>query len=239
VAVEGGGVDYDKVYDAKRPELFMKALPGRVRGPGEPIGIRADSTWDVPEPELAAVADASGRLVAYSVGNDVSSRSIEGENPLYLPQAKVYRGSAALGPCLVPVAEAPPFETLSVTLEISRDDNAIFQESVSLVTMRRRPDELLSWLFLAEDFPVGVALLTGTSIVPGPELTLRPKDRVAISISGVGTVPYFLGIGVHHARGDHLIPRTFSAVVFPLSGQVLSSESLDRQQISTAVSLSG
>jgi 2-dehydro-3-deoxy-D-arabinonate dehydratase len=179
---------YDKVYDAKRPELFLKALPGRVRGPGEPIGIRADSTWDVPEPELAVVADASGRLVAYSVGNDVSSRSIEGENPLYLPQAKVYRGSAALGPCLVPVAEAPPFETLSVTLEISRDDNTIFQDSVSLVTMRRRPDELLSWLFLAEDFPVGVALLTGTSIVPGPELTLRPKDRVAISISGVGTL---------------------------------------------------
>jgi len=179
---------YDRVYDAKRPELFLKALPGRVRGPGEPIGIRADSTWDVPEPELAVVADASGRLVAYSVGDDVSSRSIEGENPLYLPQAKVYRGSAALGPCLVPITEAPPFDALSISLEISRDGTAIFQASVALSTMRRRPEELLSWLFLAQDFPVGVALLTGTSIVPSPEFTLSPGDGVSISITGIGTL---------------------------------------------------
>ena len=179
---------YDRVYDADRPELFLKALPGQVQGPGEPIGIRADSTWDVPEPELAVVADASGRLVAYSVGDDVSSRSIEGENPLYLPQAKVYRRSCALGPCLVPVDSAPPFDELTVRLEIRRDNAELFRDEVALSTMRRRPEELLRWLFRAQDFPVGVALLTGTSIVPSPDLTLRAGDEVAISITGIGTL---------------------------------------------------
>lgn len=179
---------YDRVYDAERPELFLKALPGRAQGPGEPIGIRADSTWDVPEPELAIIANASGKLVAYSVGNDVSSRSIEGENPLYLPQAKVYRQSCALGPCLVPVEAAVPFNDLTVELEIRRDDAVVFRDSVVLSLMRRQPDELLSWLFRAQDFPVGVALLTGTSIVPSPELTLRAGDTVQISITSLGTL---------------------------------------------------
>jgi len=174
---------YERVYWAERPELFLKAAPGRVQGPLAPIGIRADSSWDVPEPELAVLADSSGRIVAYAVGNDVSSRSIEGENPLYLPQAKVYRHSAALGPCWVPSEVAGPLEDLDVGLVIEREGQDIFRGSASLATMRRHPEELVAWLFRAQDFPAGVALLTGTSIVPPPELTLRPGDRVLVSIA--------------------------------------------------------
>ncbi len=186
---EAGPVDiYDRVYEAHRPELFCKAAPGRVRGPGQPVGIRCDSGWDVPEPELGLVADAAGRLVAVTVGNDMSSRSIEGENPLYLPQAKVYTGSCALGPALVPLAEAQPLSDLVVELEISRDGDRLFADRVPISAMRRRPDELLEWLFSALDFPVGVVLLTGTSIVPPQELTLRAGDVVDITVSGVGTL---------------------------------------------------
>jgi 2-dehydro-3-deoxy-D-arabinonate dehydratase len=186
--VEAGPVDfYDRVYDAVRPELFCKATPGRVRGPGEPVGIRVDSGWDVPEPELGLVADASGRLVAITVGNDMSSRSIEGENPLYLPQAKIYTGSCALGPALVPV-EQLNLDALVIELTIHRDERQLFHDSVPLSSMRRRPDELLAWLFSALEFPVGVVLLTGTSIVPPEELTLRAGDRVDIAVSGVGVL---------------------------------------------------
>jgi 2-dehydro-3-deoxy-D-arabinonate dehydratase len=186
---EAGPVDiYDRVYEAERPELFLKAAPGRVRGPGEPIGVRADSGWDVPEPELALVANAAGDLVAYTVGNDVSSRSIEGENALYLPQAKIFTGSCALGPALVPVQEVPPLPELTVRLEIRRGDEAIFGDEVSLGALRRTPAELLGWLFQALDFPAGVVLLTGTSIVPPPELTLAAGDVVRIAVPGVGTL---------------------------------------------------
>lgn len=174
---------YDKVYRAERPELFFKAGPGRVQGPGDPIGIRADSSWDVPEPELVVLADSGGRVVAYGVGNDVSSRSIEGENPLYLPQAKVYHHSAAVGPCWVPVEAVGALDNLEVALVIEREGQGVFRGAASLGTMRRRPDELVSWLFRAQEFPTGVALLTGTSIVPPPELSLRPRDRVLISIT--------------------------------------------------------
>ena len=184
---EAGPVDiYDRVYEAPRPELFCKAAPGRVRGPGEPVGIRRDSDWDVPEPELGLVADSAGRLVALTVGNDVSSRSIEGENPLYLPQAKVFTGSCALGPALVPVSEAPELDSLLIELAIRRDGDEVFADSVPLSAMRRRPEELLAWLFAALDFPSGVVLLTGTSIVPPSELSLRAGDEVDIAISGVG-----------------------------------------------------
>jgi 2-dehydro-3-deoxy-D-arabinonate dehydratase len=176
------------VYAAERPELFLKAVPGRVRGPGEPIGVRADSGWDVPEPELALVANATGELVAYTVGNDVSSRSIEGENPLYLPQAKVFTGSCALGPALVPVEDVPPLAELSVRLEIRRGDGVVFGDEVSLEALRRSPAELLGWLFQALDFPAGVVLLTGTSIVPPPELTLAAGDVVGITVPGVGSL---------------------------------------------------
>ena len=186
---EAGQVDiYDRVYDALRPELFCKASPGRVRGPGQPIGIRRDSGWDVPEPELGLVADSAGRLVALTVGNDVSSRSIEGENPLYLPQAKMFTGSCAIGPALVPVTQAPDLAALVIELRMVRDGDTLFRDSVPLSAMRRRPEELLEWLFAAMEFPVGVVLLTGTSIVPPPELTLKEGDVVDITVSGVGSL---------------------------------------------------
>jgi 2-dehydro-3-deoxy-D-arabinonate dehydratase len=177
---------YDRVYEAERPELFLKAAPGRSRGPGEPVGIRADSGWDVPEPELAVVADRRGEVVAYTIGNDLSSRSIEGENPLYLPQAKVYLGSCALGPALVPVAEAPAFEELEIHLAVRRDGGEAFAGSVALADMRRSPAELVDWLFRAQEFPVGAVLLTGTAIVPPSDFTLRPGDLVTITVAGLG-----------------------------------------------------
>ena len=186
---ESRGLDaYDKVYLAERPELFLKALPGTARGPGQPIGVRADSTWDVPEPELAVVADRRGRVVGYTIGDDVSSRSIEGENPLYLPQAKLYRGSCALGPCLVPVGEAPEPEAMEIGLVIERDGAELFRDRCSVADMRRSLPELVDWLWRGQDLPLGAVLLTGTSIVPPPELSLRPGDRVAITVTGLGTL---------------------------------------------------
>ena len=184
---ESAGLDaYDKVYLAERPELFLKALPGTARGPGEPIGVRADSSWDVPEPELAVVADRHGRIVAYSIGNDVSSRSIEGDNPLYLPQAKIYRGSCALGPCLVPVTEAPTPADMEISLTIERDGAELYRDACSVGDMKRTLPELVDWLWRGQDLPLGAVLLSGTAIVPPPELTLRPGDQVAIAISGLG-----------------------------------------------------
>jgi len=184
---ESHGLDaYDKIYLAERPELFLKALPGTARGPGEPIGVRADSSWDVPEPELAVVADRAGGIVAYAIGNDVSSRSIEGENPLYLPQAKLYRGSCALGPCLVPVAEAPEPAAMRITLAIRRDGAELFRDTCSVRDMKRTLPELVDWLWRGQELPLGAVLLCGTSIVPPPELTLRPGDQVAIAITGLG-----------------------------------------------------
>jgi 2-dehydro-3-deoxy-D-arabinonate dehydratase len=179
---------YDRVYEADRPELFLKALPGQARGPGSPIGIRADSTWDVPEPELAVVADHRGRIVGYVLGNDVSSRSIEGENPLYLPQAKVYEGSCALGPCMVPLPEAPVFEEIEMVLTIHRARRVLYKDSVHLSQMRRSPQELVEWLFGAQQFPHGVVLMTGTSIVPDPELTLKAGDEVTVAATGLGAL---------------------------------------------------
>ncbi|MGH9104577.1 MAG: fumarylacetoacetate hydrolase family protein [Acidimicrobiales bacterium] len=184
---ESGTPDpYDLVYEAERPELFLKAAPGRARGPGQTVGVRADSSWDVPEPELAVVADAGGRPAAYTIGDDVSSRSIEGENPLYLPQAKVYRASCAIGPCLVPVDQAPPLADMTVSLSITRRGAQLFSESAALSGLRRPPSELVAWLYRALDFPVGAALLTGTSIVPERDLTLRRGDVVTITITGLG-----------------------------------------------------
>jgi 2-dehydro-3-deoxy-D-arabinonate dehydratase len=184
---ESGGHDfYDKVYDAERPELFFKAAPGRARGPGAAIGVREDSGWDVPEPELALVVSADAHILGYTIGNDVSSRSIEGENPLYLPQAKVYRGSCALGPCIVPAAEAPAPEEMEITLRIVRGDEPVFEGSTQVALLRRKPAELVEWLFKSQEFPAGAILLTGTSVIPAPEFTLRPGDSVRISITGLG-----------------------------------------------------
>jgi 2-dehydro-3-deoxy-D-arabinonate dehydratase len=148
--------------------------------------VRADSSWDVPEPELAVVADRGGGIVAYAIGNDVSSRSIEGENPLYLPQAKLYRGSCALGPCLVPVAEAPEPAAMEITLAIRRDGAELFRDACSVGDMKRTLPELVDWLWRGQKLPLGAVLLSGTSIVPPPELTLRHGDQVAIAITGLG-----------------------------------------------------
>jgi 2-dehydro-3-deoxy-D-arabinonate dehydratase len=184
---ESGDPDhYDRVYVADRPELFPKAAPGRAVGPGENIGIRADSTWDVPEPELGLVADARGTVVAYVLGNDVSSRSIEGENPLYLPQAKVYAASCALGPCVVPVGEAPSLGELTVQLRVERGGAVLVDESVGLDQLNRAPEDLVGWLFRALAFPAGVVLLTGTGIVPPESFTLRPGDVVTVSGTELG-----------------------------------------------------
>jgi len=184
---EAGAVDfYDRVYAAERPELFSKAAVGRSRGPEEPVTIRSDSGWDVPEPELGVVADASARIVAYTVGNDMSSRSIEAENPLYLPQAKSYTGSCSVGPCLLPVADAGPVAELEIRMVIERGGVELFADQVSVSTMHRELDDLVDWLFRGQDFPVGVVLLTGTSIVPPPEFTLQEDDVVTVHIPGIG-----------------------------------------------------
>jgi len=177
---------YDRVYEAERPEIFFKCAGRRVRACGEPIGIRADSTWDVPEPELALVINSSGDIVAYTIGNDMSSRSIEGENALYLPQAKYYIGSCAIGPCLTPIDEAPPLREMTIALRIIRGRRTVFEDSVSVSRMKRSPEELADWLFRAQEFPEGVVLLTGTGLVPGGDFTLQPKDEVSISITGLG-----------------------------------------------------
>ena len=187
--MESGDPDvYDRVYDADRPELFFKALPGTSRGPGQPIAVRADSTWDVPEPELTLVIAESGAVVGLTLGNDVSSRSIEAANPLYLPQAKLYDGSCAVGPCIVPVDDAPHVSNVAVRLTVLRDGVAVFEDRVRLSDMHRRTEDLVRWLRQAATFPRGALLMTGTSIVPQPEFTLLPGDEVLIAADGLGTL---------------------------------------------------
>ena len=183
----GGGDFYSRVYAADRPELFMKATPARVVDPGEPFRIREDSEWDVPEPELTLFASSSGKIVGYTVGNDVSSRSIEGENPLYLPQAKTYDDCACLGPCLY-VPETPLSSETGVKLEIRREDEVVFAGETSLEQMKRTPEELVGYLFRETSFSTGVFLMTGTGIVPGQDFTLQSGDEVSISIDGIGTL---------------------------------------------------
>jgi 2-dehydro-3-deoxy-D-arabinonate dehydratase len=186
-AIDGGDV-YDRVFSASRPELFVKAAAGAAIGPGDQLGIRADSDWDVPEPELGVVAGPDGDLQALVLGNDMSSRSIEGANPLYLPQAKVYDRSCGIGPCLVPVSLAPPWQQIRIELRIARAGRTLYQDGMSLTTMQRTPVELLRWLFAAQSFPHGVALLTGTSLVPPGEFTLRDGDVVRVSAAALGTL---------------------------------------------------
>lgn len=186
-ARDGGDV-YDRVYTAERPELFVKAAPGAAIGPGAALGIRADSAWNVPEPELAVAADQHGRIRAVTLGNDMSSRSIEGENPLYLPQAKVYDRSCGLGPALVPVSSAPAWAELRIELTIQRAGAILFAETVDLRTIRREPAELLRWLFAAHSFPAGVVLLTGTSMVPPAGLTLHAGDTVTVAAPAIGAL---------------------------------------------------
>jgi len=177
---------YDRVYVAERPELFFKAPAWRVVAPGDPVGIRTDSDWDVPEPELALVFTSSGELFGYLPGNDMSSRSIEGENPLYLPQAKVYEAACSLGPAIVPVwaVEAP----IAIRLEIERAGGIAFEGETSTTSLTRSAADLGAWLFAAMPFPAGAVLLTGTGIVPPESFTLAAGDVVRVLIDGVGTL---------------------------------------------------
>src|SRR5437899_3506031 len=176
---------YDRVYSAARPELFFKATPDRVRGPGQKITIRADSNWDVPEPELAVVCNSRQEVIGYTIGNDVSSRSIEGENPLYLPQAKVYVGCCSLGPAIALAWEFDPADK-SIELEISRDGSVLFRAATSTSAIRRSSPELLDYLGRDQRFESRCILLTGTGIVPPPDFTLAEGDLVAIRIDGLG-----------------------------------------------------
>jgi len=190
---DSGGADfYDKVYEAERPELFFKSVPHRVVPHGETVYIRRDSTWDVPEPELTLFINRKGHIQAYTVGNDMSSRSIEGENPLYLPQAKVYERSASLGPCLyVPSAPISPDTTIRMT--ISREGNKVYTGSVQISQIKRGLPELAGWLCREFDFPWGCFLMTGTCLVPPNEFTLQEKDRVDIEIDGIGALINYIG----------------------------------------------
>jgi 2-dehydro-3-deoxy-D-arabinonate dehydratase len=176
---------YDRVYTADRPELFFKATASRVRGPGEEVSIRSDSTWDVPEPELAVVCNSRLEVVGYTIGNDMSSRSIEGENPLYLPQAKVFDGSCALGPSIALSWDYSP-SGREIGLQIERDGSVAFAATTSTSAMRRSIEELVSYLGRDQSFLDGCILLTGTGIVPPREFTLRDGDVVTIRIDGLG-----------------------------------------------------
>ena len=182
----GGDVFYDLVYEAERPELFLKATPHRVVGPDAGVRIRSDSTWDVPEPELTLAVGASGRVIGVTIGNDMSSRSIEGENPLYLPQAKVYDACAALGPRIV--LGAPPGADTAITLRIERDGSEVVAGDTSVGQIKRSFDELVEHLLRDNPLPFGAFLMTGTGIVPDESFTLQPGDVVHIGIAGIGTL---------------------------------------------------
>jgi 2-dehydro-3-deoxy-D-arabinonate dehydratase len=183
----GGATFYDKVYEAERPELFFKSQPHRVASHGEDVYIRRDSTWNVPEPELTLFIDPKGDIQAYTIGNDMSSRSIEGENPLYLPQAKVYQRSAALGPCLF-IPSAPISPMTKISMVIHREGKNVYTGEVAISQIKRKLSELASWLYRDMDFPQGCFLMTGTCLVPGNEFTLAEGDKVDISIDGIGTL---------------------------------------------------
>jgi 2-dehydro-3-deoxy-D-arabinonate dehydratase len=183
----GGGDFYDRVYQAERPELFFKATPHRVVGPQAKVAIRSDARWSVPEPELVLFISPAGKIVGYTIGNDMSSRDIEGENPLYLPQAKVYDRSCALGPCLL-ISEEPLPDSTEILMEIRRAGETVFSGETTLKEMKRRPQELVEYLYRASSFPQGCLLLTGTGIVPPDSFTLHPGDEIEITISPIGTL---------------------------------------------------
>jgi 2-dehydro-3-deoxy-D-arabinonate dehydratase len=188
----GGGDFYDRVYHADRPELFFKATAHRVVGHGEKVAIRSDATWSVPEPELALLISPTGKIVGYTIGNDLSSRDIEGENPLYLPQAKVYNRSCALGPGIV-VAAQPPSPSTEIRLEILRSTETAFSGSTTISAMKRNFGTLIEYLYRDNSFPNGCFLLTGTGIVPPDSFTLQHGDEIRISITGAGTLVNFVG----------------------------------------------
>jgi 2-dehydro-3-deoxy-D-arabinonate dehydratase len=183
----GGGTFYDKVYDADRPELFFKATPHRTAAPDAPVRIRADARWSVPEPELTLAINAAGRIFGYTIGNDMSSRDIEGENPLYLPQAKCFARCAGLGPAILLRKEPLPPES-TITCEITRAGTTVFKGETTLAQLKRTPAELAGFLFRDNTFPTGAFLMTGTGIVPPDAFTLHSGDVVHITIEHIGTL---------------------------------------------------
>jgi 2-dehydro-3-deoxy-D-arabinonate dehydratase len=192
----GGASFYDKVYDAERPELFFKATPHRVVGHKGTVNIRRDSTWNVPEPELTLFINSNGNIEGYTIGNDMSSRSIEGENPLYLPQAKTYDRSASIGPCLyVPQGPIDPASTIG--MDIFRDGRKMYDDDVQINKMKRSHTELASFLYRESSFPAGCYLMTGTCLVPPSDFTLAAGDVINIAIDGIGVLTNIVGVKGH------------------------------------------
>ncbi|MBZ5740985.1 fumarylacetoacetate hydrolase family protein [Nocardioides mangrovi] len=196
---------YDRVYDAERPELFFKGASWRVAGTGEPVSVRADSPVNVPEPELAVVANAYGEIVGYTICNDVSSRSIEGENPLYLPQAKAYLGACAVGPGITPAWEVSDPRALPILMSIERGGEVVWKGEASTAQLHRRLEDLVGYLFREDDFPQGVVLATGTSLVPDLPFTLEGGDVVSIELVGLGVLTNPVVVG--KAGIAHLVHR--------------------------------
>jgi 2-dehydro-3-deoxy-D-arabinonate dehydratase len=187
----GGGDFYARVYEAERPEVFFKATAHRVVGHGSKVKIRKDSTWDVPEPELTLVVTSSGKIIGYTIGNDMSSRSIEGENPLYLPQAKTYDGCASIGPCIY-ITDTPLDPDTTIQLDILRNDKNIFSDSIAISQMKRSLHELASYVYRECSFPYGCLIMTGTGIVPPNDITLASGDEIRIKIDTIGTLINFV-----------------------------------------------
>jgi len=185
--LSGGADFYARVYEAERPEIFFKATAYRTVGHGDKVRIRKDSTWDVPEPELTLMVTSSGKIIGYTVGNDMSSRSIEGENPLYLPQAKTYDGSASVGPCIYITEEALPTDTL-IQIQILRQGMEMFQGEVAISQIKRKLTDLVSYVFRENTFPYGCLIMTGTGIVPPNDFTLQKDDEIIIHIQLIGTL---------------------------------------------------
>jgi 2-dehydro-3-deoxy-D-arabinonate dehydratase len=183
----GGDTFYDRVYEADRPELFFKATPHRVAAPGGPVRIRQDSKWNVPEPELTLAINSAGKIFGFTIGNDMSSRDIEGENPLYLPQAKVYDQSAALGPCIV-ITDTLPTSDTTIAIEICRAGATVFNGETTVGRIKRPLPSLAGWLFRENAFPHGCFLMTGTGVVPPDTFTLQSGDEIRITIEPVGTL---------------------------------------------------
>lgn len=181
----GGGDFYDRVYDAERPELFFKSVASRAVGSGQKVRIRKDSNWNVPEPELTLMISSSGKIIGYTIGNDMSSRDIEGQNPLYLPQAKTYDKSASIGPCIY-VSDSPIDENTGIEIEIIRNYKQVFSGSVSINQIRRKLTDIVEFLFRETTFPVGCFLMTGTGIVPPNNFTLHAGDEIKIRIERIG-----------------------------------------------------
>ena len=191
---QGAAVFYDKVYSAPRPELFFKSTPGRVVGPGGTVHIRRDSRWSVPEPELALMISPDLKLVGYTIGNDMSSRDIEGENPLYLPQAKFYDGACAVGPCVVLPADMPALDDIAIRLVIERAGKTAFEGTTKASVIKRSFAELIEWLSRETTFPDGAVLLTGTGIVPPDDFSLDIGDVVHIDVTGIGRLTNVVGV---------------------------------------------